>query len=656
VLFRTGARLGPYEIQGPLGAGGMGEVYRARDTRLGRDVAIKVLQDFLRERESWSRFESEARAASALTHPNICAVYDLGESEGRPFLVLELVEGVTLGQRIGGKPMEIPTAILFAAQIADALAAAHAKGIVHRDIKPGNIMVMGQRHVKVLDFGLARQTSSADPREAVTLESLTAAGTIVGTPHYLAPEVLLGSRADARSDLWAFGIVVYEMLSGRPPFTGPTGFEIAAAIVQEPVPPLTPGVPPALKAIVERCLAKRPEDRYPNAVDVRIALEALQSVATPPAGAHQPGRSRSRAKSVLLISGIAAALVAGIYFWPPSTEPAGRRVSTGGPASANQQANEAFELAMQFQSVQNDIPRSNQMLERALALDPRFAEALRYHATNNAILILNGYSNDTSLLYRAEQELRLVSEIAPDLPGLPSAFATIYLTQGRRELIPWQQLDRALQEDPSHVNNRLWRGIAQWLGGNSAAAKQDFGLVLEQRPLFGPARMFLGAALLDEGDVQGAIREIEKVIEQAPNNISAIWWLTLAYLDSGDVERTRKLLEEKKALFSTNYLWRQLWALLLAVDGRREQAIQAMDEDTLKFAAAAFPSTIGVAEFYAVLGDTAKAIEWLERTVRNGNERTAWFRRSPRLASIRQDPRFQRIIDSIESRRKQSAR
>jgi Tfp pilus assembly protein PilF len=634
----------------------MGEVYRARDTRLARDVAIKIVGDRFRERESWTRFEREARAASALTHPNICAVYDVGESDGQPFLVLELVEGVTLARYIDGKAMEAPIAILFAVQIADALAAAHAKGIVHRDIKPGNIMVAGQRHVKVLDFGLARQTSGTDVDGAVTRESLTAAGTIVGTPAYLSPEVLLGSRADLRSDLWAFGIVLYEMLSGHPPFAGATAVELAKAIVHQPVPRLAPHVPDALNAIVQRCLAKHPDERYQSAVEVRRALEMLRST---PWAAAAIDKIPRRAKAWLAVSVGAAALVGGIFlwpFWPRSSDATGRRVSTGGPASANQQANEAFELAMQFQSVQNDIPRANQTLERALALDPRFAEALRYHATNSAILILNGYSNDTSQLYRAEQELRLVADIEPDLPGLPSAFATIYLTQGRRELIPWRELDRALEEDPTHVNNRLWRGIAKWLGGDSAAAKEDFRIALEYRPLFAPARMFLGAAMIEEGDTRGAIGEIEKVLEQAPNNISAISWLAFAYLDSGNLTRLRTLLEERQSLFAKNYLWRQLWALLLAVEGRREQAIQAMDDETLKFAAAAFPSTIGVAEFYAVLGDTDRAIEWLERTVRNGDERTTWFRNSPRLATIRHDARFRRIIDSIESRRDKPAK
>ena len=218
-----GTRLGPYEIVTPIGAGGMGEVYRARDTRLHRDVAIKVLPETIAHGSAWERFEREARAASALSHPHICAVYDVGEADGRPFLVMELLEGKTLRDYIGKEPVQPAAAVALAEQIADALEAAHAKGITHRDIKSGNIMVIAREHVKVLDFGLAKHTST-NVDETQTLDSLTAAGTVVGTPSYLAPELLQGKEADARSDLWAFGVVLYEMLSGRLPFNGPNGF------------------------------------------------------------------------------------------------------------------------------------------------------------------------------------------------------------------------------------------------------------------------------------------------------------------------------------------------------------------------------------------------------------------------------------------------
>ena len=224
--------------------------------------------------------------------------------------------------------------------------------------------------------------------------------------------------------------------------------------------------------------------------------------------------------------------------------------------------------------------------------------------------------------------------------------------QGRKELIPWDGLDRSLQQDPSNVNNRLWRGIARWLSGDLVSARQEFRTALDYRPLFGAARMFLSNTLREEGDVQGAIREMEKVLEQAPENISAITSLASFYLDIGDVDRARTLLESKRAVFAGNYLWRQARALVLAIEGKRQEAIETMDEETLKFGAAAFPSTLNVAEFYAVMGDTSKALEWVERAVRNGDERTAWFRKSPRLASLRDDVRFERILASVESRRR----
>src|SRR4029077_16781476 len=207
--------------------------------------------------------EREARAASALNHPNICAVFDVGEAAGRPYLVMELLEGQTLRDHTGGKPVDPAAAIVLAAQVADALEAAHAKGVIHRDIKSGNITETGRRHVKVLDFGLAKYTAPVTASDDTpTLQSLTAAGTVMGTPHYMAPEILQGKPADARSDLWALGVVLHELLTGGLPFQGSTAFEVSAAILHQASPPLPAGVPDGLRTIVERCLKKQPEARY----------------------------------------------------------------------------------------------------------------------------------------------------------------------------------------------------------------------------------------------------------------------------------------------------------------------------------------------------------------------------------------------------------
>jgi tetratricopeptide (TPR) repeat protein len=631
----AGDKLGPYEILAPIGAGGMGEVYRARDPRLGRDVAIKVLPETIARGSAWNRFEREARAASALSHPNICAVYDVGEASGRPFLVMELLEGKTLRDFTHKQPLEPKTAVALGLQMADALEAAHAKGITHRDIKPSNIMVTGRSHVKVLDFGLAKYVGVGDVDE-----TLTAAGTLMGTPHYLSPEVLQGKPADARSDLWALGVVLYEMLSGRLPFLGSTMFQVSSAILREEPSPLPANVPSRLRRIVERCLEKEPEGRYQNAGEVHTALETTRAAATP------------TRKRWFWTVGASVALVVAVLVWQFRPRTGARLTSTGAPASASQEANLAFEQAMQFQRVQNDMPKAQQALERAILLDPNFAEALRYHAFNYLIEILNGYSNDIGQVYKAEEELLHASRLDPNLVSLPTAFTAVYMMEGRKDRVPMDELDRVLKRQPSNNDARLWRAILHWLVGHNVAAKEDLGIILQSEPLNGAARMFLGEILHTEGDLQGSIDEEQKILLQAPGNISAIRWLAFTYMDADDLEKARVLLEEKRPLFSQNYMWRATWALLLARGGKRDEAIEAMDDETLKFLGAAFPSTLTAAEFYSVLAEPSKAVEWLEKAVRNGDERVEWFQRDPSLANIRRDPRFQRIIDSIEERRR----
>lgn len=636
-------QLGPYEIVEPLGAGGMGEVYKARDTRLRRDVAVKVLSRKLADPAAWERFQREARAASALSHPNICTVHDVGEADGQPYLVMELLEGVTLKAHIGDQAMEPAAAAAIAMQIAEALEAAHAKGIIHRDVKPANVMITARRHVKVLDFGLAKQTATGDQQETMTLESMSVAGTIMGTPHYIAPEILQGARADARSDVWSLGVVLYEMLSGGRPFHGATMFELSSAILREPLPPLQANVPATLRAVVERCLRKHPAERFQSAGEVRSALEAVGAA---------PAAPRRRTLVWAAAGALAIALAGGVYFWQQGPADTGKRLSTGGPPSSSQEANDLFELAMNFQRVQNDIPRGVATLERALAIDPKFAEAHRYHAFGLQILLFNGYTNDRNLLYKVEEELRQVARDAPDLVSLPSAQAALYGALGRKELIPYDVLDRSIERNPNHNDARVWKMILSAFAEKDEQARRLAAEMLDREPLFGAARMLLGDLLRRNGDVPGAKRELMLVLEQAPFNISAIGYMTQAHLDAGDVSEARKLLESKRDAFPQNYLWRLAWAQVLAVEGKRQEALEALDVETQKFAEAVFVVTLGAAEVYGALGETDKAVEWVDRAVRNGDERVNWFRKDPRLASIQKDERFLRILESIESRTK----
>lgn len=288
----TGTKLGPYEITGALGAGGMGEVYRARDMRLNRDVAIKILpQVFAADAERLRRFEQEAKAASALNHPNILAIYDIGERDGAPYLVTELLEGETLRDRLRSGPLSVRKALDIAMQSANGVAAAHEKGIVHRDLKPANIFVKNDGRVKILDFGLAKLTqqenaSSISETQSPTrtsgghapTEAQTEAGVVLGTAGYMSPEQVRGKPADPRSDIFALGTILYEMLSGQRAFERDSSADTMAAILKEEPPELSgegKKIPPAVDRVVRHCLEKNPAERFQSARDFAFNLAAI---------------------------------------------------------------------------------------------------------------------------------------------------------------------------------------------------------------------------------------------------------------------------------------------------------------------------------------------------------------------------------------------
>ncbi|HVQ42526.1 MAG TPA: serine/threonine-protein kinase, partial [Vicinamibacterales bacterium] len=340
-----GSRLGRYEILNPLGAGGMGEVYRARDTRLDRDVAIKILPESVaRDPERLARFDREAKAVAALSHPNILALHDAGTEDGTTFAVMELLDGETLRDRLASGPLPVRRAVDTAVQIARGLAAAHAKGLVHRDLKPENVFLVADGQVKILDFGLAKAADPGDSTATTThAPAMTDPGTVLGTVGYMAPEQVRGHAVDARTDLFALGSVFYEMLTGQRAFRRDTAAETMTAILREDPPDLPQpqsAQAPALDRIIRHCLEKNPGERFQSARDVAFALEALSGTTGSSGTSGAPGASRAEvpptsvrssraglagAALVLAVAVAAAAWAAGYVHFGAAT-PAGTSV------------------------------------------------------------------------------------------------------------------------------------------------------------------------------------------------------------------------------------------------------------------------------------------------------------------------------------------
>src|SRR5215472_3134724 len=324
-----GTRLGPYKIVAPLGAGGMGEVYQARDTRLDRTVAIKVLNSTLVASPNLrSRFEREAKTISQLNHPNICTLYDVGHEDGTDYLVMEFLQGESLEERLKRGPLPLKELVSIGCDIADALERAHRAGIVHRDLKPGNVMLT-KTGAKLLDFGLAKPgtMSAAGGSASAPLLSaamtvdlptpqqspLTQQGALVGTVQYMSPEQIQGLDADSRSDIFAFGAVLYETATGKRPFNGKSQIKVASAILEDEPQPVSEVVktsPPALDRIVRTCLAKSPDERFQSALDVKLELKWLSTT--------QPGTAPTRATSAGWIKYVALAAIvifAALLLW-----------------------------------------------------------------------------------------------------------------------------------------------------------------------------------------------------------------------------------------------------------------------------------------------------------------------------------------------------
>ena len=674
--LQPGAKLGPYQIQRPLGRGGMGVVLLAHDATLHRQVAIKVLGSSADGETARARLLREARNAAALNHPNICTVYEVGEADGHAYIAMEYVDGRSLSDRLAESALPVEEALRYGIEAADALAYAHDHGVIHRDLKAANAIVTRTGRLKLVDFGLARR-DDALLAGATTMPSVAAAGVAAGTPYSMAPEQVRGGVTDARTDIWALGVLLYELVTGAKPFAAPTTPELFSSILRDAPAPLPDVTPVALTSVIERCLEKDSRRRYQHAGEVGAALETIQpGDQTGPAGARglEPQTAANTIESAraavpsvrrlfsntLLGGGLALMVLAvtGTWFgiqryFDSVTNTTERRLSDGNRASPNAEANEYYERSLLFGGTGTANPdQAQRMIERALTLDPTFAAARAEFAFTHVAKILNGRSNDASLFDKAESEARHALRDDARCGRAHSVLALVYLLQGRKELVPGE-VDQALKENPTDATAQGWLLHYHEFNGDYQQAREQADRLVRQWPLYWAAHLSLGELLREQGDVDGAIREQERVLEQDPQNVDGLASLSRAYIDKHDLHNARQTLERARKEDRENYSLRQTWALVLALEGHKAQATQEMDAGLQAYAAMQIFGPSSAADFYAVMGDADRALGWLERAVRMGDYREEYLRRNPLLTGLRAQPRFQQILDSVAYRRRQ---
>jgi serine/threonine protein kinase/tetratricopeptide (TPR) repeat protein len=584
VTLASGTKLGEYEVKSLLGSGGMGEVYRARDARLGRDVAIKVLpSSFAADAGRLRRFEQEARAAAALNHPNILAVFQMGTYESAPYLVSELLEGETLREPIKRGRLSVRRAIDYAVQIARGLAAAHGKGIVHRDLKPENLFVTKDGRLKILDFGLAKltQPQSRSEHSALTQTEGTEAGVVMGTVGYMSPEQVRGQGADHRADIFAFGAILYEMLAGKRAFQKPTSPEIMTAILNEDPPGISqvaPNLPPSLQRVVHRCLEKNPEQRFQSASDLAFALDALSDPggSSSSRAANAAIGARKRWKVLVPAAVIVLALSIGGYFYshrkPKLTDKdtivlADFSNSTGDPIF-DDTLKTALTVSLQqspFLSVLPDstVAKTLQLMTRPTStkLTPEVTRELCQRAGSKAYIA----GSIGSLGSEYVLGLKVINCQNGD------TLAQEQVTAASKEKV----LD-ALGEAASKLRGEL---------GESLASVQKFEAPLNRATtssLEALKAWEFGLKIENEKGKAAALPYFQRAIELDPNFVMAYRSLAGMYLNLGEIERGREYIakafqlrehaseREKLRITSDYYLY---------VTGELDKAAQTLEEE-----------------------------------------------------------------------------
>jgi tRNA A-37 threonylcarbamoyl transferase component Bud32 len=654
-----GEAISHYRVHSLLGAGGMGVVYEAEDLRLRRRVALKFLPERLADQAAVQRFRREAEAASTLNHPNICTIYDIGEHEGRPFIVMEKLVGVTLRDLISGRPLPLDRIVSIGGDLADALVAAHEAGIIHRDIKPANIFVTSRGTAKLLDFGLARleqaQAHSADESTAILSPDVTTPGTTVGTIGYMSPEQARGEQVDARSDLFSLGAVLYEMATGLPPFAGAAAAVILDGLLnRDPAPPAArnPQIPPPLEQLILKTLEKDRELRTQSAAEIRSELLRLQRDSSSGRMSPAAPQQRKRGVSRAAIIGAVAALVMMIAFSMMLVQKSGARAVGGAEVPEGYSAShpdpavdEAFLRGRYYtQRGQGHQLEAIEAYEKVVELDPQFGPgwaALARAYTARHFIVADSPDWEEKAFVSLERALRLDRNLAEAYLARGDLLWT--RTAGFPHADALRDFRRAIDLQPALADARYAasRVLAHVGLFDEAAHQLDTARQLEPT-----SRSFAGRAayhLLLSGQCAEAVGEIRRLGTSGPNLIRA--------LDcAGRSEEAARLLEESRENSEDPLLWgeRAIFAARAGDTSTAEEAIRhaiAHGKDLQHF----HHIQHQIASAYALMDRRELAIDWLEQTSQGGFPCPPCFLADPTLASVHGEPRFQRLASRLQS-------